>query len=57
MNVDLYHVARARTLATLLDSQTTAQSAQLVMRPNAPITSEGCVEDEILELHIMVDDT
>jgi hypothetical protein len=57
MNAGLYHFARARTLATLLDSQTTAQSAQLVMKPNAPITSEGCVEDETFELHIMVDDT
>lgn len=50
MNVDLLHVARARTLATLLESQATAQSVQLVTKPDAPVTSEDSVEDDIFEL-------
>lgn len=50
MNVDSNHVARAHTLATLLESQTTVQSAQLVVRSDVPIESEGFVEDEFFEL-------
>jgi hypothetical protein len=50
MNVDLLHVTRARTLTTLLESQATAQSAQLVAKPNATVTSEDFAEDEIFEL-------
>jgi hypothetical protein len=50
MNVDSYHVARARTLATLLDNQTTTQSAQLAARPDWPHTSNDLIEDEIFEL-------
>ena len=50
MNVDSYHVARAHTLATLLERQTTVQSAQLVAKSDGPIKSEGFVEDEFFEL-------
>lgn len=50
MNVDSYHVARAHTLATLLESQTTVQSAQLIAKSDVPIKSEGFVEDEFFEL-------
>ena len=50
MNVNSYHVARAHTLATLLEAQTTVQSAQLVAKFDVPIKSEGFVEDEFFEL-------
>jgi hypothetical protein len=50
MNVDSYHVARARTLATLIDNQTTTQSAHLAAKPDWPHTSNDLVEDEIFEL-------